>query len=1153
MRDTDVAIVGVACRFPDAATPEQFWGNLDDGLVSTRELPRVVFRAAGVPDEVLTAPDFVPVAATLADPGEFAAEFFGYPPREAELIDPAQRLFLEACWEALESAGHPPREGGPVTGVFAGTGPGNYALALQVARARTEGVAAVNDDADLYLGSAPDFLTSRVAYKLGLRGPSVSVQTACSSSLAAVHQGVLALLSGECDVALAGGATVNEPLTGYRYRPGGLTSQDGLCRAFDARSTGTSFSSGVGVVVLRRLADALTSGDPVLAVVRGTAIGNDGADRSGFTAPSPAGVASVVRTALRLAGASSNDVRYAEAHGSGTPLGDQIELRALIEGLGPADRGRCALGTVKANIGHCGPSAGIAGLIKAVHVARTGSLPPHPLFEIPRDPGVLAESPFFVPARARSCTDPERLVLVNSMGLGGTSAAAVLAPPPAPTRPHAGAAPVVRLVVSARTRGELDAMSRSLADELDRAAHPVADVAYTLRVGRRDFPERRVVTAGPDRLAAALRLPRPPLVRTLRSEIPRGMVLVLGPGGEQPDGLAALASALGAEVAAGPLDAADPRFPILVGHGEPGPDRHVLPVDGGRLGAEQVDDAAAAAWLRGAVVDWEALAGGRGRRVALPTYPFRRRRYWALDRLDPVGAPPAAPPTRPPAGPSPAGPVPAGAASAGQSDGQLSTADGVERDLVALWRELFGVATIGLDDEFGALGGTSLLSVRMVLEIQRRHDVLINLHRAGGSKATVRHLAALVRRLQVTSTTSTTNGQGEVADGDGALVDADLALPLGDLVPVRPAPAAGVLLTGASGFLGSFLLHELLRLPGRQVFCLVRADGEADGRRRLDAAAARFDLPRPDPDRVTVVPGDLRGARALCERHELAGRVGLVLHCAARVVFTEPYRVLREDNLLPLVELVRWMRASGVADLGFVSTIAATGQALGGRYRTRETRDQPLDPRQGGYGVGKWVGERILERAERDGLRVRVFRPGWILGSTETGAANPKDLIWHVLASGLAVGAHPLDDRALPVAPVDLVARAIVELSAAPGAAGQAYHLVDETALSPRRLFGLLADAGAETRPVDLAGWQRLVAEQALRTGSEVLSNMALYELDGHQVGPHDLEAAAWRPWLGERGLTAAPTGKQLLRSLTRLAEREPAFGGLVPRPMEVR
>jgi phthiocerol/phenolphthiocerol synthesis type-I polyketide synthase E len=256
--------------------------------------------------------------------------------------------------------------------------------------------------------------------------------------------------------------------------------------------------------------------------------------------------------------------------------------------------------------------------------------------------------------------------------------------------------------------------------------------------------------------------------------------------------------------------------------------------------------------------------------------------------------------------------------------------------------------------------------------------------------------------------------------------------------------------------------------------------------------------------------------------------------------------VLRSDNVLPMVDLLRWARGAGIRDVSFVSTVAATHYALGTQGRILETREQPLDPQQGGYGVSKWVAERLLERAESDGMRVRVFRPGFILGSTATGACNAKDLIWNLVTSGLAVGAHPLDDRAMPMAPVDVVARAMAELSLSPSSAGIAYHLVDRRSISPRRLFGLLADAGLPTVGLSTAGWQQRVATRALETRNDLLSTMALYEVEGHELGEEDLEAVAWRPWLDACGLDAVPSGELLRRCLSFLAGREPAFGALL-------
>ncbi|MFB8139402.1 thioester reductase domain-containing protein [Streptomyces parvus] len=1147
-RTTDIAVTGVGCRFPDGPDAGTFWDNLMSGVLSTRAQSEERLRATGLSEAELNDPNFVGVAATVPDVDLFAAEFFGYSPAEAESIDPGQRLFLEVCWEALESAGHAPggTGTGPVVGVFAGGGPSPYTVALQAARLREGGLAAAVDDLDLTLGGAPDFLASRVAYKLGLRGPSVGVQTACSSSLTAVHYAVLSLLSGECDLAVVGGAAVSDPLVGYTYQPGGVMSEDGHCRPFDARSTGTAAGAGAGAVVLRRLDAALADGDPVLAVVRGSAVGNDGSQRSGFTAPSSTGLAGVVAGALAVAGTPPHTVRYVEAHGSGTQLGDSLELRGLTEGFRTAAEsagtprptpGGCALGSVKANIGHAGWAAGIAGFIKAVRVAHTGVVPPHPSFEHPRDPGVLADSPFHIPKEPSSVDvdgDDGWHVLVNSMGLGGTNATVVLAPPPAPTRPAADPAERTRLVLSARTRTELDALSRLMADRLDAGA-PVGDLAHTLRVGRRSFAERRVVTAAPDRLAAALRLPRPPYARTVRAQPAKVVLVVPEHGAAVPAKpfLDHLVKAFNrrAEVVTEAPAAPVPHTHVLWLSADDAPAGAHLLVLGpqGVPEPDALDEAITTAWLHGAEVDWAHLAGStRGRRLALPTYPYERRRYWALDRVD-IRA------------------VPAPAAPAG-ADGPVARAgaDVTEETLLDIWAELFGAPAIGPDDEFGALGGTSLLSVRMGLEVHARLGVLVNLHRAGGSRATVRKLAAMVRAGQ-RATDATPGGEGddgEIADGEGALVDADLALPLGE-VSSATAPGTDVFLTGATGFLGAFLLHQLLAGTGHRVYCLVRADSEAEGERRLREAAASYGLPDSEFDRVRVVTGDLREVDKICDDYrdgELIRRVGHVLHCAARVVFTEPYSELRDDNVTPTLGLLRWARRHGVREFGFVSSLAATGPALGADGRILETREQPLDPAQGGYGVGKWVCERLLERAETDGMRVRVFRPGLILGSTATGACNPKDMLWRMLAAGLATGAHPLDDRPMPMAPVDLVSRAVVDLAFTPGAAGRAFHLVAPEGVSAQQLFALLGENGLPTEALGRADWLSAVAARARASDNEVLNSMALYDLAGHESGDSAVEAEAWLPWLAESGHSPEPTGELLRSALWHLAAKDPAY-----------
>ncbi|MEV6756765.1 beta-ketoacyl synthase N-terminal-like domain-containing protein [Streptomyces sp. NPDC051214] len=1132
--DGPIAVIGIGCRFPDAWSPQEYWANIAAGRVSVRDLDPAALRAAGLSQETLDAPDFVSRAASVPDAGAFAADFFGYSPAEAAATDPQQRIFLETCWQALESAGHAPSGGRLVTGVFAGGSPSTYMAALQAFRAHTDGIMGAVDDVSLHLGGLGDFLPSRVAYKLGLRGPSIGVQTACSSSLTAVHYAVLSLRAGECDLALAGGASVNEPLLGYRHHPGGLQSTDGYCRPFDARSTGTSFSSGVGVVALRRLSDALHEGDTVLAVLHGTAVGNDGAARSGFTAPSPSGLAHVVATALDVAGVRGDQLRYVEAHGSGTPLGDQIELRGLTAGLrATADRtdaptAFCALGSVKANIGHAGPAAGIAGLIKAVEVARTGALPPHPLFERPRNPGVLTESPFTISADAgRVAPEDESYVLVNSMGLGGTNATAILGPPPAPQRTGAPVRDRARLLISARTAQELTVLAEELADTLMTDSAPaLADAAHTLRVGRTAHAYRRVIEASGDNpraVAAALR-DHPPSdpVKVVRK-------VVLVPPADTPDHpvLALLTAALRGRTEIG-VPGQPPRadrFAILLGHGEPAPDRHVLPDSAGGVRPEDLEAALTAAWQRGAAVDWEALPEATGRRVPLPTYPFTRGRYWALDTLPPIAAPlgGTAPQTEAPA----------------EQEGEVPTgADAVERELLAIWRRLLGHAQLGPEDSFGSYGGDSLTAMRIEAAVRKSFGVDINVYRAGGAEATVRRMAEILR----TPTAAEQTGDG------GDLISADLALDLGTpTAPAARAGAGGTLLTSTTRFLDTFVLYELLRSTDGLVHCVVPVDDEDEGRALLRARAAACALPEPDPQRVALLPAGANAKRDWTAYDpRLATRITRVVHTCAPFGLTGAYDQLREETVLVTASLLRWMRQHGIDDLTVLSTLSACGSGLGEQARIEESREQPLRPGMPGGAVAAWVGEQLAERAERDGMRVRVFRTGLLLGAQNSGACDPDHPLWRLIAGSLAAGVHPRDDRPLAVSPVDLAARAIAQLALSPASEGRAYHLVGEETLTTQRLFDLLASADRPTRTVTERAWQRAVALRALDRENEALDPLAIRDMGRLVLGASSVEAQAWQPWLEAAGRDLRPGPDTLLSSLAFAAVRRPGYAELL-------
>ncbi|MBM7442861.1 polyketide synthase, partial [Streptomyces sp. HB132] len=342
-----VAIVGMAGRFPGAGDLTEFWSNLRDGVESIVALTDEELTAAGVPPEVFDRPDYVKATPEFSGSDLFDAEFFGYTAREAEIMDPQHRLFLETAWAALEHSGHDAGQYDGSIGVFGGAGANRYVQHVYSHRQVVETLG----QTQILVANELGFLASRVSYKLDLKGPAVSLRTACSTALVAAHTACRSLLAGECDLALSGGVHVDpNPGTGYLYQEGSFVSPDGHVRPFDADARGTVFGTGVGVVALKRLEDALTDGDTIHAVIRGSAVNNDGAVKVGFTAPSVTGQAAVVAAALTDAGLTPSDIDYIEAHGTGTSLGDPIEVQALSRAFG--DTGPCALGSLKGNVGH---------------------------------------------------------------------------------------------------------------------------------------------------------------------------------------------------------------------------------------------------------------------------------------------------------------------------------------------------------------------------------------------------------------------------------------------------------------------------------------------------------------------------------------------------------------------------------------------------------------------------------------------------------------------------------------------------------------------------------------------------------------------------------------------------------------------------------
>jgi len=496
---SEIAIVGLHCRVPGASTPERFWENLRNGVDAVVFASAAELRAEGVPESLIVDPRFVRAIRRCEDAESADAAFFGLTPREAQLTDPQVRVFLETAWEVFERAGYDPQTYPGLVGVYAGMGTNTYVAAL-LADDRLSGFA---NKATIRVANDRGALATSTAYKLNLKGPCLTIQTACSTSLVAVHLGCQALLEGECDMALAGGVAIESPAAGgYLYEEGGILSPDGRCRAFDAQARGTAGGSGAGVVLLKRLADALADGDRIHAVIKGSAINNDGAGKVGYTAPSVGGQSAVIRSALTVAGVEADSISFVEAHGTGTPLGDPVEVAALSQAFRGSTRPRpfCAIGSVKSNVGHLDAAAGITSLIKAVLAIEHREIPASLHYETQNPRIELQGSPFYVNAALRPWTGPRPLRAgVSSFGIGGTNAHVILEEAPAASvstsvstmtkadGPHL-------LVMSARTPATLVATAANLARHLRTQPDvSLADTAYTLQVGRKAFGHRSML------------------------------------------------------------------------------------------------------------------------------------------------------------------------------------------------------------------------------------------------------------------------------------------------------------------------------------------------------------------------------------------------------------------------------------------------------------------------------------------------------------------------------------------------------------------------------------------------------------------------------------------------------------------------------------
>lgn len=531
-----IAIVGMATRTPGAANVDAFWQNLLDGKEGIRHFALGEIDPS-IPDSIRSRPNFVPAHGVLEDVERFDAAYFGISAREATMLDPQQRLMLELSVSALEHAAIDPSRTDARIGVYAGTGNNAYAPALR--QEQPELVHQYGEFATM-LASEKDYVATRVAHRLNLNGPAVSIHTACSTSLVAVSQAWHALSSGQCDIALAGGTNVVVPqINGYLHVEGGMESADGHCRPFDAEASGTVFASGGGVVVLRRLEDALASGDTIYGIIRGVGINNDGGDKASFTAPSVSGQASAIRMALDYARVDARQIGYVEAHGTGTSLGDPIEVAAITRAWreDTADNQFCGIGSVKGNLGHMAAGAGVIGLIKATLSLHHGIIPGTLHYRRPNPQIDFANTPFKVVAQNTPWPRAEqaRLAAVSSFGVGGTNAHVIIeeASPP-PQHPQANQeSRIWVLPLSARTQDAALRRARDLADHLARHPElPLADVAATLMRGRKPMAQRlSVVASSVQEAVDALRAARSSVAALQK---PRIVFLFPGQGSQHP-------------------------------------------------------------------------------------------------------------------------------------------------------------------------------------------------------------------------------------------------------------------------------------------------------------------------------------------------------------------------------------------------------------------------------------------------------------------------------------------------------------------------------------------------------------------------------------------------------------------------------------------
>ncbi|WP_279571451.1 beta-ketoacyl synthase N-terminal-like domain-containing protein [Streptomyces sp. 8K308] len=1088
----DIAVIGMSGRYPMAADDDAFWANLLAGRDCVTEVPPERWDHGVYLDDDPETPGrtYARWGGFIDDVDAFDARFFQIAPKDADQMDPQQRLFLQTSWAALEDAGYSPsrvrasarRRGTKDAAVFVGVTYGEYQAFVGIPIAGYWAVA------------------NRVSYHLGFNGPSMAVDTACSSSLTALHLACESLRRGECGYAIAGGVNVTiHPGKYLLLGAGRWASTDGRCRTFGAGGDGYVPGEGVVALVLKPLADARADGDRVLGVIRGTAVNQDGRT-NGFTVPNPNAQAELIHEALVDAGVDAREVGYVEAHGTGTALGDPIEIAALTKAYRrfTDDLGYCAIGSVKSAIGHLEAAAGVAGVAKTLLQLRHETIAPT-LHSEPPNPGIdFVNSPFTVARESRpwppGTAAAPRLAAVSSFGAGGSNAHVVIAEhldDRAESAPHApGAAPLL-LPLSARAADRLTEQARRLRDFLASEAGlatPLHDVSWTLRVGREPFEHRLALVAATHEEA----------VEALDAHLAGRTVAAI-----------ALGEVPAHQERGGTLDADRAYLRALAEQGH-----------AARLGE---------LWTQGWRVDFEELAGdARGRVVSLPTYPFARDRHW----IDPAdfgqgGPRPAPAPVPRPVAAHTAAPEPV-AASATAPDAEVD----LRTELTARVREIFAdltrkpVEELDGDADFLHFGFDSVVVVRMLNRLMKAYGVRI----PASSIEDNTTIDSFVR--YVLDGGYITRGQGDERDADRDEVARVLAAPALQppvLTREEPFPVESVFITGVTGVLGGRLLYDLLSDTGARVTCLVRGDDQARAAARVRGFLDVYDeeglLTEAFERRVEIVLGDVGKERmGLTEEtwERLAGDVDVTIHAAARTTLVTFYDALAPVNVDGTRRAIDFALRTRHKYLVYVSSFSAMGDWQLGDNRPFTERDLELG--QGydhlPYQETKYHSEKLIRAATEQGLVWNIFRPGNIMGDSRTGRYPFQDVTvrgvyYDMFKTAVETGWWMRAATHWDISPVDYVSAGLLHLALRRPSYRETYHLTNPDVHDLIDVYAEVDAYGYEIRPMSVAEYHRHGTEGLFRArGSDEPYESQMLEMIKYGV-------EIWGPQHYDRGTYA--------------------------------